>query len=257
MSLESLPALASIAVSLTWTPGPNNAMLSASGANYGWRRSLGHIMGVAFGFPLMLIAVAFGLIRVLERFPVVVEVLGWIGFAMLTWIAWRIATAAGPGRAARGKPLTFPEAVAFQWVNPKAWALAIYVTAGLCGRHHRRLKHPGRCRPVLLFGPRLVVCMGSGRRRHRHGAQERLASEGIQPHDGGAAHGRRSVADGRPLALQSALRWGRRFVSARHRASRSRIGCGDRLRVQSAPANGPYSPDGVGTVSVGSGDVAP
>lgn len=133
MSLESLPALASIAVSLTWTPGPNNAMLSASGANYGWRRSLGHIMGVAFGFPLMLIAVAFGLIRVLERFPVVVEVLSWIGFAMLTWIAWRIATAAGPGRAARGKPLTFPEAVAFQWVNPKAWALAIYVTAGFAG----------------------------------------------------------------------------------------------------------------------------
>lgn len=130
MSLESLPALASIAVSMTWTPGPNNAMLSASGANYGWRRSLGHVMGVTFGFPLMLIAVAFGLIRVLARFPVIVEVLSWIGLGMLTWIAWRIATAAGPGRAARGKPLTFPEAVAFQWVNPKAWALAIYITAG-------------------------------------------------------------------------------------------------------------------------------
>ena len=130
MSLESLPALASIAVSMTWTPGPNNAMLSASGANYGWRRSLGHVMGVTFGFPLMLIAVAFGLIRVLERFPVIVEVLSWIGLGMLTWIAWRIATAAGPGRAARGKPLTFPEAVAFQWVNPKAWALAFYITAG-------------------------------------------------------------------------------------------------------------------------------
>ena len=130
MSLEALPALAGIAVSMTWTPGPNNAMLSASGANYGWRRSMPHVMGVAIGFPVMLIVVAFGLVRVLDAFPIVVEVLRWIGLGMLAWFAWRIATAVGTGQNTQGEPLTFIEAIAFQWVNPKAWGLAIYVTAG-------------------------------------------------------------------------------------------------------------------------------
>lgn len=130
MSLESLPALTGIAVSMTWAPGPNNAMLSASGANFGWRRSVPHAMGVAVGFPVMLILVASGLARVLDSFPVVVEVLRWLGLMMLAWFAWRIATAAGPNESVRGSPLTFLEATAFQWVNPKAWALAIYITAG-------------------------------------------------------------------------------------------------------------------------------
>ena len=115
---------------MTWTPGPNNAMLSASGANYGWRRSVPHALGVGFGFPLMLVMVATGLARLLDAFPVIVEILSWIGFVMLAWFAWRIATAAGPDESRRGKPLTFLEAIAFQWVNPKAWALAIYITAG-------------------------------------------------------------------------------------------------------------------------------
>ena len=73
MSLESLPALTAIAVSMTWAPGPNNAMLSASGANFGWRRSVPHAMGVAVGFPVMLILVASGLARVLDPFPIVVR----------------------------------------------------------------------------------------------------------------------------------------------------------------------------------------
>ena len=130
MSLEALPALAGIAVSMTWAPGPNNAMLSASGANYGWRRSVPHVMGVAVGFPVMLILVSSGLVRVLDAFPAIVETLGWIGFVMLAWLVWRIATAAGATEGIQGSPLTFLEAIAFQWVNPKAWALAIYITAG-------------------------------------------------------------------------------------------------------------------------------
>ena len=130
MSLDALPALTGIAVSMTWTPGPNNAMLSASGANYGWRRSVPHVMGVAVGFPVMLVLVALGLVRALDAFPAMVEILGWIGFVMLAWFAWRIATAAGTADGVQGSPLTFFEAIAFQWVNPKAWALAIYITAG-------------------------------------------------------------------------------------------------------------------------------
>lgn len=126
---ETVTALVGIAVSMTWTPGPNNAMLSASGANAGWRRSMPHVMGVTFGFPGMLIVVALGLERMLREFPLIVEVLGWIGFGMMVWFAWRIATADTTGGGSGKVPLTFPQALAFQWVNPKAWALAIYITA--------------------------------------------------------------------------------------------------------------------------------
>ena len=127
---ETVTALAGIAVSMTWTPGPNNAMLSASGANYGWRRSVPHVMGVTFGFPIMLILVALGLERLLRSFPIIVTALGWVGFGMMAWFAWRIATADATGEGTRGRPLTFLQAIAFQWVNPKAWALAFYITAG-------------------------------------------------------------------------------------------------------------------------------
>lgn len=129
MNLEDLLALSGIALALTCGPGPNNAMLSASGANYGWRPSVPHAMGVTVGFPLMIVALALGLERVVGAFPRIVEVLGWVGFAMILWYAWRIATAGGTREQARDRPLTFMQAVAFQWVNPKAWALSVYITA--------------------------------------------------------------------------------------------------------------------------------
>lgn len=129
MNLEDLVALSGIALALTCGPGPNNAMLSASGANYGWRLSVPHAMGVTVGFPLMIVALALGLERVVGAFPRIVEVLSWVGFAMILWYAWRIATAGGTREHARDRPLTFIQAVAFQWVNPKAWALSVYITA--------------------------------------------------------------------------------------------------------------------------------
>ena len=129
MNLEDLAALSGIALALTCGPGPNNAMLSASGANYGWRPSVPHAMGVTVGFPLMILAIAMGLERSLGAFPRIVEVLGWVGFAMILWYAWRIATAGGTGEQVKNRPLTFMQAIAFQWVNPKAWALSVYITA--------------------------------------------------------------------------------------------------------------------------------
>jgi len=129
MNLETSTALVGLAVSMTWTPGPNNAMLSASGANFGWRRSVPHAMGVAIGFPIMLTLVALGLGRVIEPFPFIVKILKWLGCTMLAWFAWRIATAHVTEGNSRGRPLTFFEAVLFQWVNPAAWALAISLTA--------------------------------------------------------------------------------------------------------------------------------
>ena len=129
MDAETFVALAGLAVSMTWTPGPNNMMLAASGANFGWRRTVPHTLGVTLGFPLMLVLVALGLGRVLQAEPRIGVALAWVGLAAMLWFAWRIATA-DPARAeARSRPLSFLEAGAFQWVNPKAWAFAVLVTA--------------------------------------------------------------------------------------------------------------------------------
>ncbi len=119
------------------SPGPNNAMMAASGANFGFARSLPHLLGVAIGFPVMLVVVALGAGDVLRAAPVVHEILRWVGAAYLLWLAIRIATAAPTPKDAVGgaRPLSFLQAALFQWVNPKAWVIAIsavvtFTTAG-------------------------------------------------------------------------------------------------------------------------------
>lgn len=119
------------AVAMSATPGPNNAMVAASGASWGFRRTLPHMLGVSVGFPAMLVAVAFGAGEVLRTRPWAHDALRWIGAAYLLWLAWHIAVArpkapavpADPARAV-GRPLGFVRAVLFQWVNPKAWVIA-------------------------------------------------------------------------------------------------------------------------------------
>lgn len=130
MPYEDMLALTGIMFASVWTPGPNNAMLSASGARFGYRRSLPHVMGVAFGFPLMLFAVAMGLGEVFERSSLLQDVMRYVGAALLIYVAFKIATAGRPGTAdAAGKPFTFLQAAGFQWINPKAWAMAIGMVA--------------------------------------------------------------------------------------------------------------------------------
>lgn len=126
MPYEDMIALTGIMFASVWTPGPNNAMLSASGARFGYRRSLPHVMGVVFGFPVMLFAVAMGLGEVFERSALLQGVMRYVGAALLMYVAFKIATAGRPGTAdATGKPFTFLQAAGFQWINPKAWAMAI------------------------------------------------------------------------------------------------------------------------------------
>ncbi len=118
------------ALAMSASPGPNNAMVAASGANYGLRRTLPHMLGVAVGFPAMLVLVALGAAEVLRDWPGLQQAMRWLGAAWLLWLAWRIATAVpavagpGPGTAEGGRPMTFLEAALFQWVNPKAWLIA-------------------------------------------------------------------------------------------------------------------------------------
>ena len=122
---EFLVPFTLFAIAGSVSPGPNNLMLTASGANFGFRRTLPHILGVCIGFPLMVAAIGVGLGRVFEEVPAVHSALKVAGSAYLLWLAWRIATAgaAEPGDAG-ARPLSFLEAAAFQWINPKAWIMA-------------------------------------------------------------------------------------------------------------------------------------
>jgi len=129
MTPETLIALAGFALAGVWTPGPNNVMLAASGATFGWRATLPHAMGVALGFPMMLFLVGLGLGELFRSQPLFRTGLAWAGCAVMLWLAWRIATAGPPGDARRSRPLSFVEATGFQWINPKAWVMAIGVSA--------------------------------------------------------------------------------------------------------------------------------
>jgi threonine/homoserine/homoserine lactone efflux protein len=126
MDIDLLPALVAFAFVTSITPGPNNLMLMASGANFGLRRTLPHMLGVALGFVIMAALVGLGLVQVFAAVPWLYLVLKVGCVVYLLWLAWKIATATAPdGGEARGRPLTFLQAAAFQWVNPKAWAMAL------------------------------------------------------------------------------------------------------------------------------------
>jgi len=126
MSVEWLWAVSVFATAMTFTPGPNNVMLTTSGANFGYRRSIPHMLGITIGFPTMIAAVGLGLAGVFQNFPWLHEVLKYAGAAYLLWLAWHIARSGRAENATgRARPLSFFEAAAFQWVNGKAWIAAI------------------------------------------------------------------------------------------------------------------------------------
>ena len=126
MSYDLLTALIAFAFVSSITPGPNNLMLMASGANFGFRRTIPHMLGVGIGFVVMVLLVGAGLVRIFDAYPVAYTLLKLVSVAYLLFLAWKIATAApvrGPSGA--GTPMTFLQAAAFQWVNPKAWTMAL------------------------------------------------------------------------------------------------------------------------------------
>ncbi|NBW25938.1 MAG: LysE family translocator [Betaproteobacteria bacterium] len=114
------------------TPGPNNMMMLASGVNFGFRRSVPHWLGICGGFTFMLCAVGLGLHTLLADHPALYDVLRYAGSAYLVWMAWRLATATEApavqdedAHASEARPLGVWGAAAFQWVNPKAWVMAV------------------------------------------------------------------------------------------------------------------------------------
>ena len=129
MSVELLAVLTVFAFAASWTPGPNNALVAASGANFGLRRTLPHVLGIGLGFPVMALIVGLALGEIFAASAALREGLRWGGAALMLWVAWRIARAGGLGGGNAPRPFTFVEAAAFQWVNPKGWVMALAVAA--------------------------------------------------------------------------------------------------------------------------------
>ncbi|MFZ5710858.1 MAG: LysE family translocator [Pseudomonadota bacterium] len=108
------------------TPGPNNLMLMTSGANFGFRSTLPHMFGIAVGFTAMVALVGFGLMGIFAALPALYAGMKAVALGYMLWLAWKFANAGPPGEGGSGsRPLTFAQAAAFQWVNPKAWAMAL------------------------------------------------------------------------------------------------------------------------------------
>ncbi|WP_288192432.1 LysE family translocator [uncultured Phyllobacterium sp.] len=130
MSLEIFFTLLVFAFVTSITPGPNNLMLLASGVNFGFRRTIPHMLGIGSGFFSLLIGVGLGLGALIQTIPLVYTILKFAGGAYLVYLAYKIATSRSLGTVdSNARPMTFLEAAAFQWVNPKAWVMAVTAMA--------------------------------------------------------------------------------------------------------------------------------
>jgi threonine/homoserine/homoserine lactone efflux protein len=127
LSLDLLLGFALFALVTSITPGPNNTMLLASGVNFGFNRSIPHMLGITCGFFILVLAVGFGLGAVFQTWPLLYTVLRYVGAAYLLYLAWKIAHSGPVSETEQGhaKPISYWGAAAFQWVNPKAWIMAI------------------------------------------------------------------------------------------------------------------------------------
>ncbi|HEV7307571.1 LysE family translocator [Ensifer sp.] len=130
MQADTLLALFLFAFTTSITPGPNNMMLFASGVNFGFLRTVPHMLGIGVGFFVLLIAVGLGLGALLHSVPLLYTALKFAGGAYLIWIAWKIGTSRSLAEGKAGaEPMSFLAAAAFQWVNPKAWVMAVSAMA--------------------------------------------------------------------------------------------------------------------------------
>ncbi|MBU3076437.1 LysE family translocator [Sphingomonas quercus] len=164
MSLAILIALAFFCMVASVTPGPNNMMLLASGATFGLKRTLPHMIGISGGCALMVLVLGWGVAGLIDRVPSLYTVLHVLSTIYLLWLAWRIATASGLHEAgARGRPFSLLDAAAFQWVNPKAWALVLGAVASFARPGHMTTDVPVIAAVLVFVGfPCIALWAGAG-----------------------------------------------------------------------------------------------
>ncbi|GIU01937.1 LysE family translocator [Shewanella algidipiscicola] len=128
--MELVLAIALFAFSSGITPGPNNIMLMSSGVNFGIKPSLPHLAGICIGFPAMVLAIGLGLSTLFQRYPILHVAIKYIGITYLLYLAWLIANSSSKMEGKHtSRPLSFIQAAAFQWVNPKGWIMAVGAVA--------------------------------------------------------------------------------------------------------------------------------
>ena len=157
MDTQTLIGLLSFAFVTSITPGPNNLMLMASGANFGFWRSGWHMLGVNLGFAGLALISGLGLASLVTAVPEAKAVLKIAATLYMLWLAWKIAHAAAPGKGrAAARPMTLLQAAAFQWVNPKAWAMAL----GAISAYSADGSLGSILLVVLVFGMVNLPCIG-------------------------------------------------------------------------------------------------
>lgn len=158
VTIEWIVSVAAFCFAGSLTPGPNNLMLLASGVNYGFARTLPHILGVVLGYALLLSVMGLGLGRAFVAFPPAHLALKIAGGGYLVWLAWKIANA-GPAQVEddkAGRPFTFVQAAAFQWVNVKGVLVAISALAAFTSP-----QAPGATLPALVAIAALASCVSA------------------------------------------------------------------------------------------------
>lgn len=133
MDIATIISLAVFSTVAAFTPGPNNLMLAASGANYGFRQSIPHIAGITAGFMLLIFSAGLGLAKLFTTFPDLHNILRILSLGFLIYLAWKIANAGPIKDANSSKPLSFAPAFAFQWVNPKGVTVTISTITAYTG----------------------------------------------------------------------------------------------------------------------------
>lgn len=135
MDFDLVPALLGFALVMSISPGPGNFLLLASGANFGFRRSLPLALGISFGFLTLVLAVGLGLGEIMDRLPLLAAAMKFASAAYVLWLAWKICRSRAIGSADGdiARPVSFLEAAALQYLNPKAWAVAAVVTVSYAG----------------------------------------------------------------------------------------------------------------------------
>ena len=123
-------ALATFYFTMFFTPGPNNAMLTASGMKFGFTRTLPHLIGITLGHILQIGLTCFGLANLFLIYPQVQFYMKILCFLYLIYLGWKMIGSFSLIQKETGKPLKFYEASLFQFINPKAWSIAVTVASG-------------------------------------------------------------------------------------------------------------------------------
>lgn len=156
-----MSAFVAFSIVVSITPGPNNLMVLASGATFGVRATLPHLVGIASGFAVMLVVIALGLVQLLSPYPQALVIARWLGVLWLIYIGLKLVkplfysknAAADEAKVGAGaKPISLMEAALFQWVNPKAWVMALAAIAG-----YSALAEPSWFRVLLMASVFMIV----------------------------------------------------------------------------------------------------